>query len=446
MSITNFLRRTAVALGAIAAMTVTGAAAQVMTLSGTSANTCAFTTMSVAPNGNITVQCGGSTAPGTFTLTAPATLSTGITTTTQIKVNRASGSAGAATVDYSVGGTNNCTTGGTNVSFGDGDATAKSIIITTGATAGQCTVTLSNPSVGTLGTIYTKTINVVDPNADVVIGFAAPTSVETVGGGTHQIVVTREGGSANDYTVPFTLSGGLTSSGNMRTDTGTVIPATKILSFPAGSTQAVITYTAPSISPTSVSVPQDLTILLGAATPASTGAQNATVDPAANRHDMTLNGPPAGCPTPTVVKDFGGAGTWTLLNLPNNGIATYNMPVPQLGRSNLKVSLSETTTTFPVSPWNYEIHVNKCKGLVQPTSGDKCYAISGNKTLFEMTVFTKLGVTTGYDTVAEIKSKACYAPATDGPYYINIRYKYAGCTAVGGICGWHAKWYTGAAY
>ncbi|HET6266057.1 MAG TPA: hypothetical protein VFD95_14435, partial [Usitatibacter sp.] len=110
--------------------------------------------------------------------------------------------------------------------------------------------------------------------------------------------------------------------------------------------------------------------------------------------------------------------------------------------SSLKFTLSQTTTSFPIAPWNYEIHVNKCKGLVQASSTDKCYAVSQNPTIFEKVIFTKTTTSGPYATPAGITGAGyCYAPKSDGPYYINIRYTYSKCSpTVGPVCGWMAQW------
>jgi hypothetical protein len=449
MSITTFLRRTAATLGAIAAMTVTGAAAQTMTLSGTTANTCTFSTMSVAPNGNITVQCGGGSAsPGTFTLSAPTTLTAGDTTSAStIRVLRSNGSAGPANVNFTVTGAG-CTSAATGVSFVDGDAVAKPIIVTASTTPETtCTVALTFTDAGQIGSPATKTMTVKDPNADVLFAMANPATSADVGGSARQIIVTREGGSANAWTVPFSLSGALTASGQMIAGAGSVSPSTHVLSFPANSTQATITYTPPSTAPAAVTLPASLTVLLGTPVAVIPGTQQGTKDTANDTTALTLNGPAVGCPVAqTDVVNLEGAGKLTTTKLPSGGIGTFMMPTPETVRgvvmSSLKFTLSETTSSYPVAPWNYEIHVNKCRGLVQPSTTDKCYAVSGNRSIFEKVIFTKTTASGTYSTPAGITGAGyCYAPASGGPYYINIRYNYLRCN-IAGNCGWMAQWKT----
>ena len=445
MSITNFLRRTAATLGAIAALTVTGAAAQTMTLVGATGNSCSFTTMSVKPDGSIDVSCSGSSG-GSYTLSWGSLTSLTVSTsyTTQIKVLRSS-SSGDATIGFDLGGTNNCTSSTSNpIAFADGESSQNIVVTTTATPNTTCSVTLQTPSVGTRGTPYNKSFSVTDPDGDVVFGFASPTSARSVGNGALNIVVERRGGSNNAYTVPYTLSGDLTASGAMIAGAGTV---SGTLSFPSGGAQTDnITFTPPATTPAVPALPANLVITLGTPSPAATGSQTATVDPIDKVHTLTLNGPAVGCPsTQTALTDMGGAGKTTVVRLGSGKIATFPMPTPQTDRtgkvlSSLRFTLSETTVSFPVAPWNYEIHVNKCRGLVEPSSADKCYAVSGNKSIFEMVIFTKTTTSGAFSTAAGITGAGyCYAPASGGPYYINIRYNYAGCTVSGG-CGWMAQW------
>ena len=61
---TKLLRRAFAGLGAALALVATQALAQgTVTLSGTSGNSCSYSTMTVTPNGNIAVTCGGSSNP-----------------------------------------------------------------------------------------------------------------------------------------------------------------------------------------------------------------------------------------------------------------------------------------------------------------------------------------------------------------------------------------------
>lgn len=441
-AIQTLIRRTAAALGAIAALTASGlATAQVVTLTGASGSSCTYSQMTVLPNGNVAVTCNSVASPGTFTLTAPTSISTNSqTTASQVRVNRANGSTGEVTIGFSVpASASNCTSATpTPITFADGDITAKAILIDTAATTGSCVVTLLAPSAGTLGSPSSRTMTVVDPDADVSFAFATTSSSAAIGGSNVQIVVNRSGGTNNAWTVPVTLSGGLTASGSLIAGTGTTTPAGSpvLLQFPENSASATLTFDPAGATPASPTLPSSLVLTLG--TPTSSTAPPAQTGSASGSHTLTLNGPAVGCPVPeTTANNLGGGGYTNLTRLSSGTVHTFTLPTPTLNKKTGIFKLSETSVTWPIAPWNYEIHINKCKGLVQAATGDGCYASSANKTLFNKVWFTAF--TTGFPTKTKMDLYGyCYAPPSEGPWYINIRYNYASCTTA--PCGWHAQW------
>jgi hypothetical protein len=111
-----------------------------------------------------------------------------------------------------------------------------------------------------------------------------------------------------------------------------------------------------------------------------------------------------------------------------------------LGKSSAIFKVSSTSSSFPVAPWYYEVHINKCPGLVQaPAVGvkDTCYGSYANATA----VFAKYWFTKEVGTFTEAKIKTngyCWAPEAEGQWYVNVRYNYAGCST--GVCGWSLQW------
>src|SRR5262245_60570941 len=115
-SIPNLLRRTLVLLGAVAGITATAdvLAQGTVTLSGASGNNCSYSSMSISPNGSVTVQCSGSGTPTTptvgqafFTLSGPTTIAANTSYTQgEFKVTRTdnSGPSGTVAFGYTVSG------------------------------------------------------------------------------------------------------------------------------------------------------------------------------------------------------------------------------------------------------------------------------------------------------------------------------------------------------
>jgi hypothetical protein len=151
----------------------------------------------VDPSGNVRVDCdssGGSTSgPGAFTVSAVSSITapaSGQTVNWTATVLRTGGTAGAATVDYTVAGTACASAGPTTLSFADGGtAASQSQTATVAITgAGTCTMTLSNPTVASLGTTSSVQVNATassggtgNNGVPIVAGCAAPDPTTSMG-------------------------------------------------------------------------------------------------------------------------------------------------------------------------------------------------------------------------------------------------------------------------
>ena len=159
----SLLRRTFGALLAAAGMLLASAPsfALTVTLNGPAGSpSCTYSSMSVTPDGNVSVSCQATTAndPGTFTLSIASTM--GVNSMITGSVNRSGGTTGAVNVSYSISGAG-CAAGSGTVTFQDASSTAQTFQVASGATGGTtCTVTLSNPSAGVLGAPSSASISV----------------------------------------------------------------------------------------------------------------------------------------------------------------------------------------------------------------------------------------------------------------------------------------------
>jgi len=168
----TLLRRTAVALGAIAALTVTSEAnAQAGTITLTNGSSCQYTSMTVNPTGAVDVTCDTGTPPpagaGTFSIIGNvSSIGTGVADSgTAFQVRRVGGSSGEVIVNYTASG--QCTDAGPGVlTFASGSALSQSVHVAT-STAGLCTVDIVVQSPGLTGAAatLTKTIAVSAPVA-----------------------------------------------------------------------------------------------------------------------------------------------------------------------------------------------------------------------------------------------------------------------------------------
>lgn len=177
----------------MAVITDVNAQSAVRLTSGSSSSECTYSTMSVLPNGTVSVVCSSAITPGgtnppptnpgnpSFSLsTGGGTLAAGATAS--IGVVRGGASAGAYTVPYTVSGDACTTTGTFSVSFGDGDAAQKPITQVVIAQSGSsCVVTLqSSFNSGTTVATFTREAST-NPNPNPVPGGcpATPAGMQT---------------------------------------------------------------------------------------------------------------------------------------------------------------------------------------------------------------------------------------------------------------------------
>jgi hypothetical protein len=157
----NFLRRTAVAFAAVAVSTISlSVSAQTNALRKSTGETvCTYSTLTVAPNGGITVTCDATVipgAPGVFSLSGPSANlpQTGQGTMT---IARSNGSTGAATVNYTISG--GCGPLSGAVAFADGALTGTYVIRTPGYDT-ICSSSLTSATVGSVGSPSTVNVGV----------------------------------------------------------------------------------------------------------------------------------------------------------------------------------------------------------------------------------------------------------------------------------------------
>ena len=450
IALTKLLRRTAVALSAIAALTVTGlATAQTVVLSGTTSNTCTYTSMT--PSGaTLTFTCANSNT-ASFTITAPAQLPQNVLSTSDVKVTRTGGLAGTINVDVTAGG--NCAlsvgspatyvTNTTIQSTGVGSVAIPMLmgLVTNGTT---CTIDISPQDGSPVTGTHPKTINVVDPDADVVFAFATADTAASVGNGSVGITVTRTGGTNGTFTVPINVVPAASGGGNLIPGTAGGTLSTTTLNF-ANANPVSFTYTAPTANPAATITPP-WTMVLSLGTPTKTSAASAQVGTSSGTlNTITLSPKSTSCNA--TVNSIAMTDVPTV-QLASGVMYTYELPRTYARKVSGTFKMSSTTISNPVAPWNYEFQISKCAGQIDPTVGGTCYITSSNSAQLSLTWFESVpaagstGATAGYGSIAGIQSKgACYAPATDGPWYVNIRYNYADCNAaIAGhpLCGWKA--------
>lgn len=354
----SFLGRLGAAVTAAAAlaasMMLSGpATAATVTLAG-GTTSCTYSNVSGTATGDFTFYCTTTspTSPGTLAFTS-AGASLAPNGTTSVVVARSGGTSGAASASLS-----GCSVNPTTVSFADGSSTPTPASVTVTAPAsGTCTVTLT-PTGATAGSPTSFLVTVVDPNAPVTFTFSSGTSSATIAGSSVPITVTRSGGPNGDWSVPFALTGTLTTGGVLVAGGGTITPASP-LTFPANSQSATITYTPPASAPAGFSGSGTIVYTLGTPVLTSTATgQTGSVTPT-SANTMTVQGAAGGsCPTTaTVIQQY------VASNVPYGPIKageTAAVAIPLIAERSgriVKVTLAETASSdsgvdvqFTISP------------------------------------------------------------------------------------------------
>lgn len=151
---TNLLRRTLAVLGAGIALTASLPAASqgTVTLSGATSNNCAYSTMTVSPNGNIIVTCTGVTQPtgAVFSVTA-VTYTTAPESSGTVMLKRTGGTGPLnAMLAISASGGAACDTGSISLPFADGQTYSWPYQL---HASGTCTISLTPDSPHTAGSL-----------------------------------------------------------------------------------------------------------------------------------------------------------------------------------------------------------------------------------------------------------------------------------------------------
>ncbi len=186
-TISNFLRRTFVAAGALLALVaaVPASAVQTVTLSGqTTVGSCTYTgSITVLPDGTLAITCTGTgtSTSAVFSVTAPSTLPINTVDTTHVTVSRSGGPAGQpATVYFQISGSGCTAVTNGGLVFQDGGAPQGITITTLSGVGATCTVTLTPASSTDSALPNTVNISLYDPNA----GGSTPAGCPTPAAGT----------------------------------------------------------------------------------------------------------------------------------------------------------------------------------------------------------------------------------------------------------------------
>jgi hypothetical protein len=264
---------------------------------------------------------------------------------------------------------------------------------------GSLTVTCSG---GTTGAVFT---------------LLAPAQLNINTTGNTQTTVSRSGGSGA-LSVNYNITGaGCTNTGGTLQFPDAASPPQPISITTAGAPGACVV----AITPSS-----------GIATPSSASIN--VVDPNAGS-----GGGVQGCPTsdPNALAVNVRFNNWLGQTQLSGLIGYTTVPVP-LQTSKASVMYDQSIGTTTASAMRTEISVSKCPGVID-SSVPQCYLSSDNTLDNRLTIYTK--PVFNWNSQAALGSRGCWAPASEGPWYLNYRWTYSGCAY--GSCGFVMQWFNG---
>jgi len=425
----NLLRRTAAVLSAAATFLIAGqASALTVTMSGAGTNAqCGQASMSVTPDGNVSVSCGsGTTTNATFTLSAPASLAPNFPTVNQIQVNRTGSSIDAINVPFSATG---CTPASGQVTFAAGISTPQSIALTTPA-SGSCGIQLGAPSApGVLGSPSSATIAIVDPDSAVTFTFTAASSATQIGAAASTLTVQRSGGSNGTWNVPYTVSGATTVA---------TVGGTGTLSFAPGSSSATVTVTPAALVPAGVTLPAALTVTLGTPVQAAglAGQLGSVISIPAHAVTVSVSSNCPALPANMLEAALGGPGNVLLQMQQSDQIVSIPLPSPPSGRYTAQITVGESAGgAYTPQPVTLEMSINKCRGKIDTNmTGTYCNLVTTNGSMNNIVWLAQ--AVGSYSSQAAVNLKGwCFAPSSEGQHYLNARWRYGSCAFGAAVCG-----------
>jgi hypothetical protein len=278
------------------------------------------------------------------------------------------------------------------------------------STGGSCTY--SGMSIAPNGNVVV-TCQSATPGAPGSIVLNAPSSLTA--GTSGSASVNRPGGSTGATNVNINVSGGCT------------ISATSVAFADGDQAAKPFTVTAPASA-------GSCTVAISASGAASLGSpSSATITITAVNTNPQPG--PGNCPaapadmTSTVIENGG----LNFLALGPSKIGSAPLPRTKATWSSGQIKLSETSSS--PDPVVTHISISKCPGVID-TANVACY-VRGGKNLTDLTWMERPSSGINNANIAAALG-VCWAPASEGPWYVNVRYDYTAC--LNSRCAFNFQW------
>lgn len=150
--------------------------------------------------------------------------------------------------------------------------------------------------------------------------------------------------------------------------------------------------------------------------------------------------PPAGCtPKAHIPVVMGWTGNYVEQRAASGVVMAFPIPPQKPGSSKVTVRLMQGQQ--PASPAGgiTEFTVSRCPGVIDPASA--CYRKS-EASNFTVAPDAFTAAKYSFTSQATVGGRGCWAPRSEGQWYVNVRWTYANCPLAGG-CGYSMQWSEG---
>lgn len=146
---------------------------------------------------------------------------------------------------------------------------------------------------------------------------------------------------------------------------------------------------------------------------------------------------PAGYSVPANLLEasLGGPGNVLLQMQGSNQVVSIPLPDAQPGYATGQIAFGESAGgAYTPQPVTINITISKCKGYIDTDTSNRCNLVNTNGNYNAITWFAQ-----PYSIITDAASANdrgyCWAPKSDGPWYVNARWTYSSCAFGAAACG-----------
>ena len=140
-------------------------------------------------------------------------------------------------------------------------------------------------------------------------------------------------------------------------------------------------------------------------------------------------------PAEMLTGDFKPIGAVLLQMQKSNQVVALKLPAVTAGQHSGSVVFSESAGgAYTPQPVALNITISKCPGLIDTNPGNTCNLVSTNGNYNQMTFFSA-PFSVIQNAATATANGYCWAPSSEGQWYVNAKWSYGSCAFGASICG-----------